>query len=137
MLYRNSIRTIAAAAALTMAICGARAHDESKYPDFPGQWIRVGGTQWDPGKPPGLGQDAPLTPEYQAIFEANLKDQAAGGQGTAQTFTCLSPGMPRATNGYGEIEFVVTPHTFYILVQHVDDDRRIFTDGRDWPAELE
>ena len=46
--------------------------------------------------------------------------------------------MPRATNGYGEIdEFVVTPHTFYILVQHIDDDRRIYTDGRDWPTDLE
>ena len=43
----------------------------------------------------------------------------------------------RATNGYGEIEFVITPHTFYILVRHIDDDRRIFTDGRDWPKELE
>jgi hypothetical protein len=73
-------------------------------------------------------------PEYQAIFEANLKDQAEGGQGASATFMCLSPGMPRATNGYGECAFVVTPHTTYVLVQHIDDDRRIFTDGRDWPA---
>jgi hypothetical protein len=29
---------------------------------------------------------------------------------------------------------VVTPHTTYVLAQHIDDDRRIFTDGRDWPA---
>ena len=45
--------------------------------------------------------------------------------------------MPRVTNGYGEIEFVVTPDTTHILVQHIHDNRRIFTDGRDWPAELE
>jgi hypothetical protein len=45
--------------------------------------------------------------------------------------------MPRAVNGYGEYEFVVTPYTTYILVQHIDDDRRIFTDGRDWPANIE
>jgi hypothetical protein len=95
------------------------------------------GTRFDPSKPAGRAQEPPLTPEYQAIFEANLKDQAAGGQGTTPTFTCLSPGMPRLTNGYGEIEFVVTPYTFYILVQHIDDDRRIFTDGRDWPSDLE
>jgi hypothetical protein len=37
-------------------------------------------------------------------------------------------------NGYGACEFVVTPHTTCDLVQHIDDDRRIFTDGRDWPA---
>ena len=30
---------------------------------------------------PGRGQGAPLTPEYQAVFEANLADQKAGGQG--------------------------------------------------------
>jgi hypothetical protein len=36
-------------------------------------------------------------PEYQAIFEANLKNQAEGGQGASATFMCLSPGMPRAT----------------------------------------
>ena len=29
-------------------------------------------------------QQAPLTAEYQALFEASLKDQAAGGQGLAQ-----------------------------------------------------
>ena len=57
----------------------ALAFDESRYPDWTGQWLRVGGGQgaaWDPTKPGGLGQQAPLTPEYQALFEANLKDQA-------------------------------------------------------------
>jgi hypothetical protein len=85
----------------------------------------------------GSGPTAPLTPEYQAIFDANVKDQEQGGQGLDMTYTCQSPGMPRATLGYGEIEFVVTPDTTHILVQHIHDNRRIFTDGRDWPAELE
>jgi hypothetical protein len=66
-----------------------------------------------------------------------LADQAAGGQGTTPTYTCISPGMPRVTNGYGQIEVVVTPETTHILVQHIHDNRRIFTDGRPWPAELE
>jgi hypothetical protein len=127
------------ATALCLTIAGAQAWDDSKYPDLKGQWRRVGpqgfnGTRFDPSKPPGRGQEAPLTAEYQSIFEANLKDQAEGGQGTTPTYTCLSPGMPRATNGYGEIEFVVTPDTTHILVQHINDDRRIFTDGRDWPV---
>jgi hypothetical protein len=88
-------------------------------------------------KPWGPGQQAPLTPEYQAIFEANLKDQAESGQGTDPTFTCLSPGMPRMTDGWNEMEFIVTPDTTHILVQHVFDNRRIFTDGRDWPKDIE
>jgi len=153
-------RKLAAAAgvlaALWAPLAAAQVFDYGKYPDLRGQWVRYGPTgsdlnsplirlgptgefrtRFDPYKPPGRGQEPPFTPEYQAIFEANLQDQAEGGQGTAQTFTCVSPGMPRATNGYGEIEFVVTPYTTYILVQHIDDDRRIYTDGRDWPVDLE
>ena len=79
----------------------------------------------------------PLTPEYQALFEADLKDQAAGGQGLAPTNSCISPGMPRVTNGYGQMEVVVTPRTTYITVEHINDNRRIYTDGRGWPAEFE
>jgi hypothetical protein len=45
--------------------------------------------------------------------------------------------MPRVTNGYGEIEFVITPDTTYVMTQHIHDNRRIFTDGRDWPSEIE
>jgi hypothetical protein len=60
-------------------------------------------------------------------FEDNLADMAEGGQGTDPTTWCLSPGMPRVTNGYGEIEFVITPETLHILVDHVHDNRRIFT----------
>jgi redox-sensitive bicupin YhaK (pirin superfamily) len=35
-----------------------------------------GSLQFDPHKPAGRAQQAPLTPEYQAIFEANMADQA-------------------------------------------------------------
>jgi hypothetical protein len=42
----------------------------------------------------------------------------------------------RVTNGYGEIEFVITPETFH-LVFHVLDSRRIFTDGRDFPTDVD
>jgi len=138
MLYRSSIGAIALAAALGATLAGAQAWDDAKYPDFKGQWRVIGGPmRYDGSKPWGPGQQAPLTAEYQAIFEANLKAQAAGGQGTTPTYTCLSPGMPRVTNGYGQVEIVITPDTTHILVQHIHDNRRIFTDGRDWPKEIE
>jgi hypothetical protein len=142
MLCRTSIAAIILATAACATPARAQIVDFGKYPDLKGQWVRVGptgfnGTRFDPSKPPGRGQDAPLTPQYQAIFDSNLADQAAGGQGTTPTYACLSPGMPRATNGYNQIEFVVTPDTTYILVQHINDDRRIFTDGRDWPEKFE
>src|SRR5947209_2558793 len=62
MRYRNPI----AAAALAMAFCvtmsNARAFDESKYPDWKGQWLRAdpGNSRYDPSKPSGRGQQAPL-----------------------------------------------------------------------------
>jgi len=44
-----------------------------------------------PSKPLGPAQQAPLTPEYQKIFEASLADQKAGGQGGDPTYTCIPP----------------------------------------------
>jgi hypothetical protein len=129
-------RSWSAAATLAFALCmavggGAQAFDETKYPDLKGQWQRVGPPRWaDPGK-------APLTAEYRAIFEANLRDQASGGQGTDPTFTCLPPGMPRVMNVYEPMEVVITPHTTRLLMQHIHDSRRIYTDGRDWPQDVE
>jgi len=125
-------------AALCITLAEGRAWDETRYPDFKGQWRPIGDpARFDASKPWGPGQQAPLTPEYQAVFEANLKDQAAGGQGLAQTHSCISPGMPRVTNGYGQMEVVVTPRTTYIMVEHINDNRRIYTDGRPWPTEIE
>ncbi|HEY6254468.1 MAG TPA: hypothetical protein VIY51_01615 [Xanthobacteraceae bacterium] len=138
MLERSLLGAVALAAALCATTLACRAWDDAKYPDLKGQWRSIGGPgRFDISKPAGRGQQAPLTAEYQAIFEANLLDQASGGQGTTPTYKCLSPGMPRVTNGYGEMEFIITPDTTYILVDHILDDRRIFTDGRDWPADLE
>jgi hypothetical protein len=138
MLDRSLIGALVLVSALAATMVDARAFDDTKYPDLRGQWRPVGGPmRFDTNKAWGPGQQAPLTAEYQAIFEANLADQAAGGQGTTPTFTCISPGMPRVTNAYGQMEVVVTPQTTHILVQHIHDNRRIFTDGRGFPAELE
>ena len=92
MRKRSLIGLAALAAALGATfgsgwITSALAFDESKYPDLKGQWQRTEAPRW--GKP----SEAPLTPEYRAIFEANLKEQAQGGQGTDPTFTCLAPGL--------------------------------------------
>ena len=63
---KRSIAAVALLAALALPVPDATAHDESKYPDWSGQWRRPRGlaTQWDQDKPAGLGQQAPLKPEY-------------------------------------------------------------------------
>ncbi len=147
MAYRGAIGASVLAAALLMTVTASQAFDQTKYPDLKGQWRRgpnanVAGVlvgrfnTFDPTKGWGPAQQAPLTPEYQARFEANLADQAAGGQGVGVTYTCASPGMPRVINAYGPTEFVVTPGATHILVENIHDSRRIFTDGRDWPHEI-
>jgi hypothetical protein len=136
MTYRIWLAIIAMTA-LSMSSGSAEVFDYAKYPNLKGQWLPIGGPgRFDIGKAWGPEQEAPLTPEYQAIFEENLKDQAAGGQGWDRDWVCQSPGMPRVTNGYGQMEFVISPGAVHILTQHIHDNRRIFTDGRDWPAEM-
>jgi hypothetical protein len=137
MLYRSSIG-IALAAALLAALTAAQAADESKYPDLKGQWNTLSPRgSFDPDQVRGQPTAAPLTEEYKAVNGANLADQAAGGMGTEPSYMCLPPGMPRAMIAYEAMEVVVTPHTTYILIDHIHDNRRIYTDGRDWPAEIE
>src|SRR6266849_2669828 len=135
---RMSVCSVTLIAMLCMALVSAPAHDETKYPDWNGQWSRPPGVgnQWDTSKPPRKGQP-PLTSEYQAVYEANLKDQAEGGQGTDPTFTCIPDGMPRAMNVIFPMEIIILPKTTYMLIEYLSMLRRVFTDGRDWPNEIE
>jgi hypothetical protein len=73
------------------------------------------------------------------MHEASLADQANGGQGNWQSGArCMPPGMPASMNVYGEMEIVVLPEVTHILLNHNSGyHRRIYTDGRDWPKEVE
>jgi hypothetical protein len=134
----QAIGTLVIAAMLASAIEGAAAFDDTKYPDWSGQWLRPPGVgfQWDQTKPLGRGQQAPLTPEYQAVLEASLADQAAGGQGGDLLGTCLTNGMPRMMTVAWPIEFVILPTITYVNFTSFMP-RRIYTDGRDFPQEIE
>jgi hypothetical protein len=142
MLKRSAIAAIAVAvaAALMTASGAVRAADDVKYPNWKGQWSRVivpgvgGQGAFDQTKRFGPGQQAPLTAEYQKVLEESMADQAQGGLGNYPTARCLPSGMPRMMT-FGAQEYVVTPETTYIVLEW-DRDRRIFTDGRDWPAEI-
>jgi hypothetical protein len=123
----------------TVPIGGVRAADDGPYPtNWKGQWTRVIHREvevqgaFDQTKPWGLGQDAPLTPEYRKVLADSMADQANGGLGNYPTSRCLPSGMPRMMT-FGSQEYVITPATTYILLSGSDHLRRIFTDGRDWP----
>jgi hypothetical protein len=135
MLYRKMIGALVLAVFLSATVPEAFAADESKYPDWSGQWRVLGGNRWDPTKPQRRGQNPPLTPEYQAVFEASIADQDAGGQGNDFRYKCLPAGMPRMMTAIFPFEFVILPKLTYIIFENTLP-RRIYTDGRDfshWP----
>jgi hypothetical protein len=139
MLVRASIGILVLAAVLGLAFAAAQPIEPGKHPDWKGKWIRTSAGTFDPDKPPGLGQRAPLTDEYQKILEASLADQARGGQGNNPMAACIPPGMPRMMIGYGGgMEIVVTPDiTYMVMGEPMLQLRRIYTDGRNWPENLE
>jgi hypothetical protein len=99
--------------------------------------MRSTGVQWDVTKRPARAQQAPLTPEYQAIYEARLQEQETlGGQDYNPQVRCKPPGLPRAMIGYEPFELIVTPEITYMRLDYMQEFRRIYTDGRDWPKAL-
>src|SRR5438876_2388824 len=155
MRFRTLTSAIAAAGIAMVMMTGAvQAAEAAKYPDWKGAWTRwfppgsvlepnggftAGGQpSHDQTKPWGRGQEAPLTPEYQKVFEESLADQANGGQGNFfdHAVRCMPGGMPLMTIAFGAMEYIVTPETTYIAPGGGEPLRRIFTDGRDWPTDL-
>ena len=154
MYFRNVIGAVARVArlpivsvpvvALLVSVSAAQAFDASVYPDLGGQWSRApvpgmtGEPGFDPGKPVGRAQQAPLKPEYQAKFEASLKELEAGVPGTWPGPSCIPPGMPAQMTAYEPMEFIVLPRATFIRIDYIRETRRrIFTDGRAWPAHAE
>lgn len=146
MIYRSSIGFLTLAAAAWLSLGPAAAFDETQYPDWKGQWSRLRtiidrtspNPSFDPTKVQGRDQHAPLTPEYQAMLEGSLADQEAGGPGLDRDSFCYAAGMPRMMNLYSTMEIIIMPDVTHILMGFMNENRRIYTDGRGWetPREL-
>jgi len=103
MLLRRSTCHVAVAFIATLMMVGeVQATEATKYPNWKGAWARwvprnatrapgTGGAgftaggqpSFDQSKPWGLGQQAPLTPEYQKVLQDSIADQENGGDGAA------------------------------------------------------
>jgi hypothetical protein len=154
MVCRRLIQVVEAAAALAI-IAGTAQAGEAKYPDWRGAWERWYPPNWvldpyngtrtaggqpsfDQSKPWAWGQEAPLTAEYEKVYRESLADQAEGGEGLFfnHGVRCMPGGMPIMTIAFAPMEFVITPDTTYILTSNQEPIRRIYTDGRSFPADL-
>ena len=113
MICRAVIHAMGAACVLVTIADISPAAEAAKYPDWKGAW-----TRWFP---PG------------SIREAN------GGEGNFfdHAVRCMPGGMPLMTIAFGAMEYIVTPETTYVAVSNREPLRRIFTDGRDWPTDLD
>ncbi|HEY7299593.1 MAG TPA: hypothetical protein VH684_16930 [Xanthobacteraceae bacterium] len=141
MSYRKLIGSVALAAALAIPAASLRADEASIYPDWSGQWRKVadGTPRYDPSKPNGRGQQAPLKEKYRRIHEASMAEQAQGRQGLyLKSVRCIPMGMPYTMSIVFPFEFVITPKATFILYEVMTSPpRRIYTDGRDWPQDPE
>jgi hypothetical protein len=106
---------------------------DSKYPDWRGQWERMGNAGFDPAKPSGRSQQPPLNVEYRAVWEAHLAEEASGGQTYNPMAHCIPTGMPRMMIAYQPLEFLVMPEITYVQFAFLREVRRIYTVGRSWP----
>src|SRR3954463_10979130 len=101
MLDRTVIVGVLIAAAIATMAPGSAAGEASYPTNWKGQWIRVVHRNvevqgaFDQTKPWGLGQEAPLTPEYQKVLRDSMEDQKNGGLGNYPTARSLPSGMPR------------------------------------------
>jgi hypothetical protein len=86
---KSAALVAALAATIALAAAAEQANYPDRYPDLRGQWNGIlrsapglpGQPSFDASKPWGKGQEAPLTAEYEAILDANLKAQAEGSVG--------------------------------------------------------
>ena len=123
----SSISVFTLIGVLCASLTGAPALNETKYPDWRGQWVRADGAEaapWDASKPWGLGQQPPLIPEYQALFEANLKQLAAGVKASDPTARCIPAAMPRVMMAIHPMEIVIMSDTTYIMIETSSTLRR-------------
>jgi hypothetical protein len=127
----------AISAIVLIANHGVALAEDSKYPDWSGAWGRVGSGSFDGVTPTGPNEKAPLTPEYRARWLASLEKQKTTAASNNPVERCLPPGMPRSMIVLNPMEIIITPKTTYMLLTYLMEVRRIYTDARSFPENVE
>jgi hypothetical protein len=99
-------------------------------PDWGSIWLRQGGIGLDPQLKPGQIDRPPLTPEYQALYEASLASLKAGKPVADPTASCAPPNGVRLMNMVYPMEIFQRPGLVAVFAEWDHQTRRIYTDGR-------
>lgn len=125
--------------ALTIAAFAATAA-HAQVESWDGVWEKIGSNMFDQSRgalDANLFREyPPYKPEWEARYTKLLAD-AQAGKATDPTASCLPGGMPRVmVNPYPQ-EIVVKKNQVLILKELQSQVRRIYTDGRKPPPDLE
>jgi hypothetical protein len=97
---------------------------------------------WTPDQPPAFrmapGAEQPLlTPRYAAILKSWQDAAAHGNEQAGNSANCVPPGMPTVMIQPYAIEFLFTPGRVTVIQEAFMQVRRVFTDGRGHPPDLD
>jgi hypothetical protein len=106
------------------------ASSSSSLPDWAGIW-----TPNFAGDP--TGEQPSLTPASAAQLKAIQDAQARNEEPATDAANCVPPGMPTIMFMPYDLEFLFTPGRVTIIQEAYMQVRRVFTDGRSHPANLD
>ena len=135
MTHPFSAAALAAALALCCTPAGAQA--PASPPDWTGIWTRVGSLNFDPTIPGAKPDNPPYTPTYAARFKGILESEAKGQPLNDRSAQCLPPGLVRMMNMVYPMEILQTRGQVTIVAEWMGQIRRIFTDGRPHPVDVD
>jgi hypothetical protein len=103
-----------------------------QLPDWSGLWT------FDFPHPGGGPPEQPsLTPKAAAELKVLQDEEAKNEEPPTESANCLPPGMPTIMFQPYDIEFLFTPGRVTIIQEAYMQVRRVFTDGRAHPADLD
>jgi len=118
---------------------GGEALTWRNVPDWSGLWTRntSGGNAFDTDREPGAITSAKLKPAAKARHEQAVRDMREGRLYDDALSECGPPGYPRWLAVPFFREFIVRPEQTWLSSETVNNVRRIYTDGRGHPPEIE
>src|SRR3974390_3279344 len=102
----------------------------SSLPDWSGIWTYDGASAMG-------GEQPSLTPAGAAQLKALLGAEAKNQEPATESANCVPPGMPMIMFQPYDVEFLFTPGRVTIIQEAYMQVRRVFTDGRGHPADLD